>query len=296
MLFLTQKELTQKKIKPVKVHYLIFALNYFVDKFGHEKLQQNLFILFFSIDLTKNVLDLANPKLADPPFYSFEFNPEYKISRINLPITADADSDCEQVHMNLLYKKHILNKQIDKDILEQFSKTRVRSKDILFHTGLSEMLGVRTNFVAVGASLEKLRSSTVVEELKNPKMFKVPNHFISSFNLYLRVNGEVTADQGQQFVADFPEFLECAVEGKLEVGPRERALQENRGRVLLPAHFELGHDAELPRERQPGQVAHQHFADRAHPGHDPPTQPLLAHQRILKREAQTKAAPNDFVH
>lgn len=79
MLFLSQAELAKKGLKAVKVHYLIFALNYFVDKFGHEKLSQNLFVLFFSVDLTRSILDLSHPKMTDPPFYSFEFDPKYKI-------------------------------------------------------------------------------------------------------------------------------------------------------------------------------------------------------------------------
>ena len=80
MFFLSTKELSRKKMKLVNIHYLLFALNYFIEKFKDEKLQQHLFILFFSVNLNKNLLNLNHDKLVDPPFYSFEFQNDYSIS------------------------------------------------------------------------------------------------------------------------------------------------------------------------------------------------------------------------
>ena len=89
--------------------------------------------------------------------------------------------------MTLLYKKHIIKESITEEILKQFSKVKTKSKEILFHQGLSEVLGIQTNFLIVSTPKEKLKKLTFIEELKNPKNFKMENYFIEHFNQYLKV-------------------------------------------------------------------------------------------------------------
>lgn len=93
----------------------------------------------------------------------------------------------EQIHLELLYKKHISVKPITKEILKEFSKVKTKSRDILFHQGLSEVLGVSTNFVIVSTEDDKLAKGTLLQELDIPKQFSAENHFIEHFNQYLKV-------------------------------------------------------------------------------------------------------------
>ena len=83
MLFLSPKELSRKKMGLINIHYLLFALNYFIEKFDDQILRQKMFKLHFSVNLTKNLLDLNNDKLVDPPFYSFDFQSDYKMGEAN---------------------------------------------------------------------------------------------------------------------------------------------------------------------------------------------------------------------
>jgi hypothetical protein len=99
--------------------------------------------------------------------------------------------------MELLYKKHISRQSITKEILKQFSKVKTKSKEILFHQGLSEVLGVPTNFLIVNTPPEKLKKMTFFEELKNPKKFQMENYFIENFNQYLKVRSKLIIDQRQ---------------------------------------------------------------------------------------------------
>ena len=105
----------------------------------------------------------------------------------------------EQIHLELLYKKHISVKPITKEILKEFSKVKTKSRDILFHQGLSEVLGVSTNFVIVSTEDDKLAKGTLLQELDIPKQFSAENHFIEHFNQYLKVGWP---DERQQVAVD----------------------------------------------------------------------------------------------
>ena len=81
MLFLSPRELEKKGIELINIHYLLFALNYFIEKFDDKVLQQKLFVLYFSVNLTEGILDLGNADCVDPFFYSFEFQDKYQMCR-----------------------------------------------------------------------------------------------------------------------------------------------------------------------------------------------------------------------
>lgn len=81
MLFLSPRELEKKGIGLINIHYLLFALNYFIEKFDDKVLQQKLFVLYFSVNLTEGILDLGNADSVDPFFYLFKFQDKYQMCR-----------------------------------------------------------------------------------------------------------------------------------------------------------------------------------------------------------------------
>ena len=98
------------------------------------------------------------------------------------------DSDSDKAHLELLYKKHISKKPITIDILKEYSKVKTKSKEVAFHNGLSQILGICTNYIIVTKKEKDLQKGTLMEELNHPKKFKKENYFIDNFNQYLKVN------------------------------------------------------------------------------------------------------------
>lgn len=71
---LTKAQLETAGLPQTKVNHLFFAMTFFVQKFDDREFDELLFTTFFGQSVDKSLSRLDQLALADPHFYSFEYN------------------------------------------------------------------------------------------------------------------------------------------------------------------------------------------------------------------------------